>query len=51
MAGYANNMSKLLDKIEWRLGTKPLYLPEDISKDKWAEVFMTSLERIMIWLM
>ena len=38
MAGYANNMSKLLDKIEWRLGTKPLNLPEDISKDKWADV-------------
>ena len=38
MAGYANNMSKLLDKIEWRLGTKPLNLPKDISKDKWADV-------------
>lgn len=38
MAGYANNMSNLLDKIERRLGTKPLNLPNDISKDKWADV-------------
>ena len=38
MAGYANNMSNLLNKIERRLGTKPLNLPDDISKDKWAEV-------------
>lgn len=38
MAGYANNMTNLLNKIERRLGTKPLNLPEDISKDKWAEV-------------
>lgn len=38
MAGYANNMSNLLNKIEMRLGTKPLNLPEDISKDKWADV-------------
>lgn len=41
MAGYANNMSNLLNKIERRLGTKPLNLPEDISKDKWAEVIET----------
>ena len=32
-----NNMTKLLSKIERRLGTKPLNLPDDISKDKWAE--------------
>ena len=38
MAGYANNMSNLLNKIEMRLGTKPLNLPADISKDKWADV-------------
>ena len=38
MAGYANNMTNLLNKIERRLGTKPLNLPEDISKDKWADI-------------
>lgn len=38
MPGYANNMSNLLNKIEMRLGTKPLNLPDDISKDKWADV-------------
>lgn len=38
MAGYANNMTTLLNKIEMRLGTKPLNLPKDISKDKWADV-------------
>lgn len=38
MAGYANNMTNLLNKIEMRLGTKPLNLPDDISKDKWADV-------------
>lgn len=32
-----NIMSRLLDKIERRLGTKPLNLPSDISKDKWAK--------------
>ena len=32
-----NKMNKLLDKIERRLGTKPLNLPDDLSKDKWAE--------------
>ena len=41
MAGYANNMTNLLNKIERRLGTKPLNLPDDISKDKWAEVITT----------
>lgn len=36
MAGYANNMTNLLNKIESRLGTKPLNLPADIAKDKWV---------------
>lgn len=34
---FMNNMSALLNKIENRLGVKPLNLPKDISKDKWAE--------------
>jgi hypothetical protein len=29
-----NRMNLLLSKIERRLGTKPLMLPEDINKDK-----------------
>ena len=33
-----NNMSKLLDKIERRLGTKPLNLPERLQKERWAEI-------------
>lgn len=32
-----NRMTRLLDKIERRLGTKALNLPEDYAKDKWAE--------------
>ncbi len=32
-----NKMNLLLNKIERRLGTKPLMLPEDIAKDKWVE--------------
>ena len=32
-----NKMNQLFSKIERRLGTKPLTLPEDISKDKWAD--------------
>lgn len=32
-----NKMNKLLNKIERRLGTKPLNLPDDLAKDKWAE--------------
>ena len=39
--GYSNNMTNLLNKIERRLGTKPLNLPDDISKDKWAEVIIS----------
>ena len=34
----SNKMTDLLDKIERRLGTKPLNLPAHISKDTWAEV-------------
>lgn len=32
-----NKMNNLLNKIERRLGTKPLMLPSDISKDRWVE--------------
>lgn len=32
-----NKMNKLLNKLERRLGTKPLNLPDDLAKDKWAE--------------
>lgn len=32
-----NKMNILLNKIERRLGTKPLMLPDDISKDKWVD--------------
>lgn len=31
-----NKMNKLLDKLERRLGTKPLNLPDYLTKDKWA---------------
>lgn len=34
----ANRMETLLNKIERRLGTKPLNLPKDICKDTWADV-------------
>lgn len=33
----ANKMNSLLDKIERRLGTRPLNLPEHLQKDKWAK--------------
>lgn len=33
----ANRMNALLDKLERRLGTKQLNLPDYLSKDKWAE--------------
>lgn len=33
----SNNMTRLINLIELRLGTKPLNLPEDISKNKWGE--------------
>lgn len=32
----ANRMNKLLDKVERRLGTRPLNLPDHLRKDKWA---------------
>lgn len=32
-----NKMNILLNKIERRLGTKPIMLPEDICKDTWVE--------------
>lgn len=40
MAGYQNNISKLVDKIEWRLGLLPLspHLPEQFGKNAWAKV-------------
>ena len=40
MAGYQNNISKLIDKIEWRLGLIPLtkHLPEEFGKNAWANV-------------
>lgn len=33
-----NQMNKLLNKLERRLGTKPLNLPNDLCKDEWASV-------------
>lgn len=33
----ANKINSLLNKIERRLGTKPLNLPDYLQKDKWAE--------------
>lgn len=47
MAGYQNNMSILLTKIERRLGLVPLakYLPKEFSKEVWADVIkMDSLD-------
>lgn len=35
---YSNNMTRLLNKIERRLGTRPLNLPDNLKKDKWVEV-------------
>lgn len=40
MAIMLNKMSALCDKIERRLGTKPLTLPEDIAKDKWPDIIV-----------
>ena len=36
MYGPSNRMVKLLNKIERRLGTKPLNLPDEYNKDSWA---------------
>ena len=33
----SNKMTDLLNKLERRLGTKPLNLPDELQKDKWAE--------------
>jgi hypothetical protein len=33
-----NKMSALLDKVERRLGTRPLNLPEHLRKDNWAKI-------------
>lgn len=35
-----NKMSALCDKIERRLGTKPLTLPPDIDKDSWPDIII-----------
>lgn len=35
---YMNQMSKLIRKIEIRLGTKPLNLPDYLQRDEWASV-------------
>lgn len=37
---YSNNMTKLINRIERRLGTRALNLPEHLQKDKWAEVII-----------
>lgn len=34
----SNRMNDLINKIERRLGTRPLNLPDHLSKDNWAEV-------------
>lgn len=36
MYGPSNKMTRLLNKIERRLGTKPLNLPEEYGKEVWA---------------
>ena len=40
MAQIGNQMSKLVDKIERRLGTKALMLPKEVSKDTWPDVII-----------
>lgn len=37
---FANNMTKLIDKLERRLELVGLKLPEQIAKDKWANIIM-----------
>ena len=41
MAQIGNQMSKLVDKIERRLGTKALMLPKEVSKDTWPDVIIS----------
>ena len=36
MAAPMNRMTRLVNKIERHLGTKPLNLPDDLNKDVWA---------------
>lgn len=35
---FSNNMTKLLNKIERRLGTRPLNLPKHLQKDEWVTI-------------
>lgn len=35
---YINNMSKLIEKIERRLGTRGLNLPDHLKKETWADI-------------
>ena len=37
MAGFSNNMTNVLNKIERKLGTKPLNLPDYLKKERWAD--------------
>lgn len=36
----SNSMTNLINKIERRLGTRPLNLPDHLSKDTWADVII-----------
>lgn len=38
---YTNNMTNLLNKIERRLGTRQMHLPEFLEKQHWAEIIET----------
>ena len=33
--GHINNMTSLINKIEGRLGLKPIHLPDEVKKEKW----------------
>ena len=35
--GFSNNMTNLINKVENRLGLKPLNLPDDIRKETWPD--------------
>lgn len=35
---YSNNMTKLINKIERRLGTRSLNLPEHLNKESWGDI-------------